>query len=340
MRSRLAALFIPILALSMMPAAVAAAPGDAARAQHEAIVAFWTPERMQSAIPRDITFDAVRGFQPAAPPPGKGPGGGGAGGGGTDPVGDVTGASWTGGGAVMTGIGKVFFVLGASAYQCSASVVTDTRTGHSLALTAAHCAIDKGKFATNWMFIPDYDSAPAGYNNCANTAHGCWTAQALFVHKNYADQKRFNNTAVTHDFAFALLGQGGKTNTLLEDTAGGKFGITFNGTSAGDTLSAFGYPAGAPYDGKDLTYCKGRIGTDPNTSNQTWSMVCDMTGGSSGGGWLAGDPTQFAASLNSLNSYGYSGVNNMYGPMLNSRAQAVYNAANGSATTNKIVTGG
>jgi hypothetical protein len=338
MRRRLAALFIPILALSMMPAAVAASPADEARAQHEAVVAFWTPERMKAAIPREIKFDSVRGYHPAAKP---GTGGGGTT---TTSTASVTGASWGGGGDVLKGVGKVFFQLGAFLYQCSATVVNDTRTNQSLALTAAHCAFDKGKFATNWMFIPEYDSDPVAYRDaCSASTHGCWTAQALFVHKSFADQKRFNNTAVTHDFAFALLGLGGKTPTkLLETAVNGKFGIEFSGPTVGTVLSAYGYPAGAPYDGKDLSYCKGPIGTDPNTGNATWSMACNMTGGSSGGGWLDGDWTSYTgAKLRSLNSYGYSGVANMYGPKLNLRAQAVYNAANDvNRTTNTIVTGG
>jgi hypothetical protein len=66
-----------------------------------------------------------------------------------------------------------------------------------------------------------------------------------------------------------------------------------------------------------------------------------MTGGSSGGGWLTGDPTTYGAVLRSLNSYGYTGEANMYGPKFNTRTQAVYNAAaSGSITTNTVVSGG
>jgi hypothetical protein len=49
---------------------------------------------------------------------------------------------------------------------------------------------------------------------------------------------------------------------------------------------------------------------------------CDMTGGSSGGGWIVGND------LYSENSYGYGNQPNvMYGPYLDDTAQAVYNAA-------------
>ena len=60
-----------------------------------------------------------------------------------------------------------------------------------------------------------------------------------------------------------------------------------------------------------------------------------MTGGSSGGPWLA-NFTNTAGSLSSVNSYGYGNQAVMYGPKFDARTQAVLNAAN-SATTNTIV---
>ena len=51
------------------------------------------------------------------------------------------------------------------------------RPGYSMVLTAGHCAIDEtnGQFATNWMFIPAFDSAPT-YTCSASLPYGCWTA--------------------------------------------------------------------------------------------------------------------------------------------------------------------
>jgi hypothetical protein len=49
---------------------------------------------------------------------------------------------------------------------------------------------------------------------------------------------------------------------------------------------------------------------------------CDMTGGSSGGGWIAG------GSLVSVNSYGYATLPNvMFGPYQGSVAQGLYTPA-------------
>ena len=74
----------------------------------------------------------------------------------------MTGAPWTAGGAALEAVGRVFFVMGPWLYSCSASVVVDSRDNESLVLTAGHCVIDKGRFATMWTFIPEYDPQAHG----------------------------------------------------------------------------------------------------------------------------------------------------------------------------------
>jgi hypothetical protein len=62
-----------------------------------------------------------------------------------------------------------------------------------------------------------------------------------------------------------------------------------------------------------------------------------MTGGSSGGPWLAGFNTSTNdGSASSLNSYGYKGVTKMYGPKFNAKTMAVFNSAL-LATGNTVV---
>ena len=326
-----------------------AAPPDHAQSEHQRIVEFWTHARVAQAIPRDFVLDA-NGLVPRGKPggtPGNGPGGGGGGGDGgdtTDPS-VVTGASWTAGGDVAATTGKVLFALGSSYYVCSASVVVDSDAGTSLVLTAAHCAYDEsnGSFAENWMFIPDYDSAPASLTKsgsfCVDTEYGCWTAQALTVHSQYAGAGGFNDQAVEYDFAFATMGNGGKTSALVEDVVGTQ-GIDFETTLAvGDGAHAFGYPAAKKYKGNDLVYCAGPTDTDPGTNNVTYSLVCDMTGGSSGGPWFASfDEVTGTGTLASVNSYGYRGSDSMHGPMLDADAAAVHAAATGASGLNDSVT--
>lgn len=333
MRHRLPALLVSALLLVLAVAPVQARGPQASR--HEQTIAHWTPARMASAIPRDFFYQPGRGFAPAAKPPGT-PGGGGGGGG--DGTGFTTGASWNAGGDIKERTGKVYFEMGGGAYVCSGTVATDSRTGYSLVLTAAHCAYDETNeaFATNWLFIPDFDESPTF--TCANTQYGCWTASALVVHEGYATAGGFNTQATLHDFAFAVVGPGGKSGTAQLDATVGSYPVVVPGfTAVGQTSYAFGYPAAGKYKGNDLVYCAGSIFEDPYNDELTWGLPCKMTGGSSGGPWLSSfDTSTTDGGLSSLNSYGYSGVSAMHGPKFNSDTTAVYNAAN-SATGNRIV---
>jgi hypothetical protein len=70
-------------------------------------------------------------------------------------------------------------------------------------------------------------------------------------------------------------------------------------------------------------------------------MPCDMTGGSSDGGWFEdlNETSGTGGTLSSLNSYGYSGVKNMYGPKFNGNTQATWSAASTDASVGNTVVG-
>jgi len=319
-----------VLLLAVAAAPVSAAPptaADVARAEHQRIVAYWTADRLATAKPRDFTRTGA-GFVPAAN--GK-PAGGSK---------NVAGASWTKGGKILHASGKVFFTMHGARYTCSGSVANDGRASYSLVLTAGHCAYDEGAnppaFATNWIFIPEYDTAPGG-QDCSASLLGCWTADALVVHNGYATAGGFNTQATVHDFAFAVVGAGGKSRTAQLDSTVGSFAVSTNPLPVNSKLYAFGYPAAGKYSGTDLTYCAGPVFEDPYNARRTWGMTCDMTGGSSGGPWLSNFTESTGAGvLSSLNSYTYSGIRAMHGPKFNDNTQAVYAAAD-SATSNTIV---
>ncbi|MFP5341660.1 MAG: trypsin-like serine peptidase [Candidatus Limnocylindria bacterium] len=295
------------------------------RARHERTIAYWTAERIAAAQPRDFVRRPNGQLAPRAKPS-KPPGQGGGGG-------TVTGASWTGGGPVVQRTGKVLFTMGAGDYVCSASVVQEPtpRATHSLVLTAAHCAYDEvaNAFASNWLFIPSFDTSPTF--TCANTTIGCWTAVGLVVHSGYATAGGFNTQATVHDFAIAIVAGGGKTGTSsqLDSAVGGGYGIAYPAISTGGSVHAFGYPAAGRYKGKDLVYCAGPTFDDRYNDDSTWGIACNMTGGSSGGPWLADFTQAGAGTLTSLNSYGYSGLSNMYGPKFDAATKAVVDAAAG-----------
>jgi hypothetical protein len=316
-RTKAAVVAALLTLLVLLP--VAAAP-VAARSEQARVLAYWTKDRIAHAIPRDFVRQPSGQLSPKKGKPGPS---------------TVVGASWTKGGQILKASGKVVFTMGGVNYICSGSVVNDPRTGNSMVLTAGHCAYDQAAraFATNWMFIPEFDSAP-NYS-CPLTRHGCWVASGLVVDNGFASAGGFNSQATVHDFAIAIVGAGDRA-TQLDDTVG-SFGITYGGISVGDHLYAFGYPAAGKYHGFDLVYCAGDINTDPLNANKTWRMACDMTGGSSGGPWLSGFNERTGIGvLSSLNSYGYSGVRNMYGPKFNSDTQSVVGAAS-SRTSNYVV---
>ena len=76
----------------------------------------------------------------------------------------------------------MLFTLGGSDYICSGSVVKEVpRTAtQSMVLTAGHCASenDGSTKATNWMFIPSFDTAPT--YTCGADTYGCWVADAVY----------------------------------------------------------------------------------------------------------------------------------------------------------------
>ena len=332
-------------ALILVMALVSAGPATAAsskakeKAERARIVKYWTPKRMANATPRDFVkkngkfVPAKRGGNKPDKP------GGGGGGGDAESTSTVIGESWTSGGAALQATGKVFFKMGSSNYVCSGAAVKEpndpnlNRSDYSLVLTAGHCLFDEssGKFATNWMFAPAYDTNP---NGCSAAPYGCFTAVALVVHDGYASAGGFNSQAIQHDWGFAVVGAGSNGGQLDGKVA--EFPIAFN--AANVTRASFGYPASGKYDGRDLVYCSGPVVTDG--SYGTWGLHCDMTPGSSGGPWMRDfSLSSKSGTLNSVNSYRYNGGPNkkyMFGPKFGSKTQDTYDAALKAASNARV----
>jgi hypothetical protein len=291
-----------------------------ALSRHQRTVAFWTKQRVAQAVPRDFTYHSGKGTLAPTARPGTGS--------------ELKGASWINGGEVLKNTGKVLFAMGGSYYVCSASVVDDSVSGRSIILTAAHCVYDEvaKAFATNWVFIPEYDTKPVKLDSagsfCAQTMYGCWTESATVVASGYANAGGFNDVAIVHDYAFVVVEGGGFNGTTQLDSVVGSHPITFSSVSLGSTMHLFGYPAAQKYKGNDLVYSKGALGTDPNAADLTYKVTSNMTGGSSGGPWFSSfDESTGTGVLSSVNSYGYSGVTAMHGPKLNSETEAMFGLA-------------
>jgi V8-like Glu-specific endopeptidase len=297
----------------------------AAKAEHDRIVAYWTPERMASAKSKDYVKDAKTGrITPYAKPGGAG--------------GSVVGASWTGNGAIEQRSGKLYFSTSGGNWQCSASVISDgsTSNGYSTILTAGHCTYDGAEgWSFNVQYIPDFDDAPVA---CAQTIHGCWTgATRLAINSDFYPSGFGPDAALKVDYGIMRLGLGGKNGTTELDYVTGGYTLKTSGVTTSNTQWAFGYPAAGKYHGTDLTYCKGSTINDPNGVG-TWGMACNMTGGSSGGPWLVGttNPADGSGQLSSVNSYGYSGLTYMFGPRFNAETTTVLGDAVDGIATNGV----
>ncbi|WP_438853728.1 trypsin-like serine peptidase [Agromyces sp. M3QZ16-3] len=268
-------------------------------AERAAAAGYWTAERMRSATPAEALLAGKSASTPAADVAAGAPVTYGK----PAPTPEVTPMAASE--SPVPNIGKVFFTLNGRNYVCSGNSVSSANG--SVVATAAHCVHGgKGKYATNWTFVPAYENGAAPY--------GQWVATKLA-----APQQWTKGGDITYDTAFATVGTvGGRT---LQATVGGT-AISFN-QARGLSYEAFGYPAAAPFNGQTLKSCAGTATADPYGQTQSQGIPCDMTGGSSGGPWFLGNGSQ-----NSLNSFGYNNIPNvMFGPYYGSVAQSTYATA-------------
>lgn len=281
---------------------------------------YWTPERMRRAQDADVLVRDAARRKAAAPERAVAKGeptvvGGRAAAARPKQQADLDGGLYTGGGTVVRTTGKVFFTLGGSDYVCSGS--STQAANESLVQTAGHCLNEgPGDFATNFTFVPAYDRGAAPY--------GQFAATELLTTTQWADQGDLD-----YDVGYAVVGpSGGRT---LADAVGAQ-GVGFN-LARGAYTYAFGYPAAAPYDGEELAWCHGTVAQDTYGGSQDQGLVCDMTGGSSGGPWFSGyDEASGLGTLTSVNSFKYNlgpQSDRMFGPYLGSVVQAVYQQAQG-----------
>jgi len=298
-------------ALAALLALAAAAPGAASAAERMAartvsagpaeVRQYWTARRMARAQPADL---AVGGSSTNARAP---------------RADDVSAAS---GGFPERVHGKVFFTVAAGSaagnYVCSGTVVRSN--SHTAVLTAGHCVDDPefgGGFATNWSFVPGYRSGARPYGEWPATrlsTTGAWQSAA----------------DVRQDLGVALVARDAEGRGI-EDAIGAR-PIAFNLARA-QTFAAFGYPQEASlfnptFDGERLYRCSsGVTGSDSPAGDgpTTLEIDCDMTAGSSGGGWVNAQ-----GEVNGLTSYGYSGdFSHLYSPYFGAEAQSFYERASG-----------
>ena len=284
------------LLLVLAVLAVLAAPAQAVRTaktkevakSRAQVVQYWTAERMREAIPADEVKGATGAAQRKAL---------------AYPFTRYEPATYN------PAHGKVFFSDGAANYVCSGTALSSGN--QSVVWTAGHCVNEgPGSFYTNWAFVPGYKDGAAPY--------GTWAAANLLTTSAWGNSGDFS-----YDLGAAVVGTNGSGQTLTSVV--GSRGIAFNQAAEQHYLS-HGYPAAPPFSGGRMFICEADLGTRDTSANPaTMGIGCDMTGGSSGGGWVAGN------NVLSVNSYGYTTEPNvMYGPYQGSVAQNLYTTASGS----------
>lgn len=237
--------------------------------------------------------------------------------------------------------GKVFFDSPKGTMVCSATVVEDpAHPGKSnLVWTAGHCvhAGKKGGWYRNIAFVPSYnDSAlPAAALKTATreqvAPYGVWWGDWAQTSQQWIDQGGpTGGDGASYDYAVIhVTPEKGGSGKSLEETVGGALPVDFNAPAVPKvpSVTATGYPAAAPYDGQKLYQCAGRPGrlsltaTDPTM----YRIGCTMTGGSSGGGWVAAGSDGKPA-LVSNTSIGPATSGWLAGPRLGAVAKGVYDS--------------
>ncbi|MCF1645732.1 trypsin-like serine peptidase [Streptomyces indiaensis] len=237
--------------------------------------------------------------------------------------------------------GKVFFDSPEGSAVCSATVVKDpAHPGKSnLVWTAGHCvhAGKKGGWYRNIAFVPSYndDGKPvAELENATRedvAPYGVWWGDWAQTSDQWIEQGgSTGGDGAPYDFAVIHVtpekGSGGKS---LEEVVGSALPVEFKAPAVPQvkSVTAIGYPAAKPYDGQKLYRCEDRpgrlsvIASDPTM----YRIGCTMTGGSSGGGWVA-TGSDGKPALVSNTSIGPVTSGWLAGPRLGGVAKGVYDS--------------
>jgi hypothetical protein len=250
------------------------------------VVRYWTPARMQNAKPAE----RLVGRSPKAKP-GSGPG---------------TSVEVTL--PYPSAHGKVFFTSNSGTnYVCSGTALASTN--ESVVWTAGHCVNEgPGDFYKNFLFVPAYRDGAAPY--------GKFAAPTLLTTSGWQENGEFGV-----DVGAAVVTTNESGLSLADAVA--ERPIVFN-SIRNQSYQLYGYPAARKFNGQRMRVCNTAwLMDDTSTSPFTMGVPCDMTGGSSGGGWVTA-----SGAVASVISYGYSSLKNvLFGLHQETEAQLLYSAA-------------
>lgn len=220
---------------------------------------YWTSSAMRNAVNDDLLSDTSSSFaqdntaQPAAAqqdgqPPANG-----------------------NGEYPLSTVGKIFFSdTSGRNYVCSGTAIESQN--HNTVDTAGHCLYASGSgWMQNVIFCPLYKNG--------DTPYGCWGASDLAVPSGWMNAKPND---LHEDFGMAVVAPNSEGN--LTDVVGGA-GWAYDQADS-QTFYAYGYPAGAPFNGQTRQSCQGSSRIWNYAGGKVVSIACNMTGGSSGGPWF------------------------------------------------------
>lgn len=237
--------------------------------------------------------------------------------------------------------GKVFFDSPEGQMVCSATVVQDpANPGKSnMVWTAGHCvhAGKSGGWYRNLAFVPSYNDkglATAELESAAReevAPYGVWWADWAQTSDQWIEQGgTTGGDGASYDFAVIhVTPEEGGTGKSLEETVGSALPVDFKAPAATkiQDMTATGYPAAKPFDGQTLYQCQDKPGRlSISASDPTMYRIgCTMTGGSSGGGWVA-TGSDGKPALVSNTSIGPVTAGWLAGPRLGEVAKGVYDS--------------
>lgn len=237
--------------------------------------------------------------------------------------------------------GKVFFDSPEGTMVCSATVVADpAHPGKSdMVWTAGHCvhAGKSGGWYRNTAFVPSYNDRALSGAELESASekdvapYGVWWADWAQTSDQWIAQGGpTGGDGAPYDFAVIhVTPEEGGAGKSLEETVGSALPVNFAAPAVRqvESITAGGYPAAAPFDGETLYQCQDRPGRlSINAADPTMYRIgCTMTGGSSGGGWVATGADGRPA-LVSNTSIGPVSAGWLAGPRLGEVAKGVYDS--------------
>ncbi|OON75157.1 trypsin-like serine peptidase [Streptomyces tsukubensis] len=236
--------------------------------------------------------------------------------------------------------GKVLFDGPKGSMVCSATVVKDpAHPGKSnLVWTAGHCvhAGKDGGWYRNIAFVPAYNDAGKpteqlqGAPKDEIAPYGVWWSDWAQTSKQWIERGGpTGGEGAPYDFAVLHVTPENGGGKSLEETVGSALPVDFDAPAVPriESMRPIGYPAAAPFDGQRLFSCADRPGRlSLNAADPTMYRVgCTMTGGSSGGGWVAAGQDGQPA-LVSNTSIGPVTAGWLAGPRLGKEAESVYSS--------------